>query len=79
MTPLNLWKGRLAGHHGYLSVTQSIERHYDTLKQVLQSHVISVRCRNVQQDRGHIHRAPDAEDTGKKPLRKVYRRELRVA
>src|SRR6266851_8196776 len=37
MAPLNLWAGRSAGAHGYLSVTQAIEAHYEMIRQILQS------------------------------------------
>jgi hypothetical protein len=37
MAPLNLWAGRRAGAHGYLSVTETVESHYELMRQILQS------------------------------------------
>ena len=46
MAPINFWKGQLAGRHGYLSVTQSIENHYDIIKQILQLTLSRRVCRS---------------------------------
>src|SRR4029450_1118814 len=37
MAPLNLWAGRSAGAHGYLSVTKAIGAHYELIRAILQS------------------------------------------
>ena len=38
IAPLNLWAGRSAGAHGYLSVTQAIDTHYELIRRILQSY-----------------------------------------
>jgi hypothetical protein len=49
MAPLNLWASRSAGAHGYLSVTQSIETHYELIRQILQSYGILMTRREVRE------------------------------
>jgi predicted acylesterase/phospholipase RssA len=49
MNPMAFWDGPKAGRHGYVSVTQSIETHYDVVKQVLQSYGILMTRREVRE------------------------------
>jgi NTE family protein len=79
MAPINFWKGQLAGRHGYLSVTQSIENHYDIIKQILQSHGMLMTRKEVREGLERIRRAPDAETADEILLRDVPRRDLHVA
>ena len=80
MTPIDFWKGGLAGQHGYLSVTQSIENHYDIIKQILQSYGVLMTRKDVREGLERMRRAPDAEETEEEVLmRDVPRRKLQVA
>lgn len=79
MTPINFWKGEMAGRHGYLSVTQSIENHYDIIKQILQRHGILMTRKDVREGLERIRRAPDAAAVDDVLLRDVPRRDLNVA
>src|SRR5262245_57176633 len=49
MQPLNLWSGRSAGAHGYLSVTQSIDAHYELIRNILQSYGILMTRKEVRE------------------------------
>jgi hypothetical protein len=79
MTPLNIWKGRDAGQHGYLSVTQSIENHYDLVKQILQSYGILMTRKDVREGLERIRQARDAEEAADVLLRDLPKRDLHVA
>jgi predicted acylesterase/phospholipase RssA len=79
MTPINIWKGQLAGQHGYLSVTQSIENHYDIIRQILQSHGILMTRKDVREGLERIRQARDAEEAEAMAVGDVPRRDLHVA
>ncbi len=49
MAPLNLWAGRSAGAHGYLSVTQAIEAHYEMIRQILQTYGVLMTRKEVRE------------------------------
>lgn len=49
MGPLNLWAGRSAGAHGYVSVTQCIETHYPLIRAILQSYGLQMSRREVRE------------------------------
>src|SRR5947208_13471163 len=49
MAPLNLWAGRSAGAHGYLSVTQAIEAHYEMIRQILASYGVLMTRKEVRE------------------------------
>ncbi|RMD81082.1 MAG: hypothetical protein D6815_12615 [Candidatus Dadabacteria bacterium] len=80
MNPLAFWEGPKAGRHGYVSVTQSIETHYDVIKQILQSYGILMTRREVREGLERMRRfgagSDEADDV---LLREVPRRQLDVA
>src|SRR4029077_19348182 len=49
MAPLNLWDGHSAGAHGYLSVTETVESHYDLIRQILQSYGVQMTRKDVRE------------------------------
>jgi predicted acylesterase/phospholipase RssA len=79
MTPVNFWKGQMAGQHGYISVTQSIENHYDVIRQVLQNYGILMTRKDVREGLERMRRARDLEEADEVLLRDVPRRDLHVA
>jgi NTE family protein len=79
MAPVNFWQGQMAGRHGYLSVTQSIENHYDIIKQILQRHGILMTRKDVREGLERIRKATDVGAVDDVLLRDVPRRDLNVA
>jgi predicted acylesterase/phospholipase RssA len=49
MNPLAFWERRVAAEHGYLSVTQSIERQFDRVRQILESYGIQLTRRETRE------------------------------
>jgi len=49
MNPLAFWERRLAAEHGYLSVTQSIERQFERVRQILESYGIQLTRRETRE------------------------------
>src|SRR5216683_273838 len=47
MNPLAFWERRLAAEHGYVSVTQSIERQFERVRQILESYGIQLTRRET--------------------------------
>ncbi len=79
MNPLAFWEGPKAGRHGYVSVTQSIETHYDVVKQILQSYGILMTRREVREGLERMRRFGSSTEGDEVLLREVPRRELDVA
>jgi predicted acylesterase/phospholipase RssA len=79
MAPLNLWAGRSAGAHGYLSVTQSIEAHYELIRSILQSYGILMTRREVREGLERLLRTEPTEAPDDVLLREVPKRNLHVA
>ena len=79
MAPLNLWAGRSAGAHGYLSVTQSIEAHYELIRQILQSYGVLMTRREVREGLERLLRTEASETPDDVLLRDVPKRNLHVA
>jgi predicted acylesterase/phospholipase RssA len=79
MAPLNLWAGRSAGAHGYLSVTQSIETHYELIRQILQTYGVLMTRREVREGLERLLRTEPTEAPDDVLLREVPRRDLHVA
>ena len=46
--PINFWERIRAAHHGYLSVTESIEQNYDLIRQILETYGISMTRKQVR-------------------------------
>jgi predicted acylesterase/phospholipase RssA len=78
MAPLNLWAGRSAGAHGYLSVTQSIETHYELIRQILQRYGVLMTRKEVREGLERLLRT-EAEAPDDVLLRDVPKRDLHVA
>ena len=49
MTPLAFWERRRAAQHGYESVTQSIEIHYDMIRRIMESYGILMTRKTVSE------------------------------
>src|SRR5881409_2558518 len=76
MAPLNLWAGRSAGAHGYLSVTQAIEAHYEMIRKILASYGVLMTRKEVREGLERLLRTEPTEDV---LLRDVPKRNLHVA
>jgi NTE family protein len=79
MAPLNIWQGRSAGAHGYLSVTQSIEAHYELIRQILGSYNILMTRKEVREGLERLLRTEPSEAPDEVLLRDVPKRNLHVA
>jgi predicted acylesterase/phospholipase RssA len=79
MNPLAFWEGPRAGRHGYVSVTQSIETHYDIVKQILQSYGILMTRREVREGLERMRQFATDDKTPDVLIRDVPRRDLDVA
>jgi predicted acylesterase/phospholipase RssA len=79
MAPLNLWAGRSAGAHGYLSVTETVESHYELIKQILQSYGVQMTRKEVREGLERLLTTEAAESPDDVLLRDVPRRNLHVA
>src|SRR5215475_5573947 len=79
MAPLNLWAGRSAGAHGYLSVTETVESHYELIKQILQSYGVQMTRKEVREGLERLLTNESAESPDDVLLRDVPRRNLHVA
>ncbi len=78
MNPLAFWDGPKAGRHGYASVTQSIETHYDVVKTILQSYGILMTRREVREGLERMNGIDKHEDEAVL-TRDLPRRDLDVA
>jgi NTE family protein len=79
MAPLNLWASRSAGAHGYLSVTQSIEAHYELIRSILQSYGVLMTRKEVREGLERLLRTEATEAPDDVLLREVPKRNLHVA
>src|SRR5438876_540958 len=79
MAPLNLWAGRSAGAHGYLSVTQAIEAHYEMIRQILQTYGVLMTRKEVREGLERLLRNEPSEGPEDVLLRDVPKRNLHVA
>ncbi|HJQ85153.1 MAG TPA: patatin-like phospholipase family protein [Candidatus Binatia bacterium] len=79
MAPLNLWAGRSAGAHGYLSVTQAIEAHYELIRQILQSYGVLMTRKEVREGLERLLRTEPTDGPEDVLLRDVPKRNLHVA
>jgi len=79
MNPLAFWEGPRAGRHGYVSVTRSIETHYDIVKHILQSYGILMTRREVREGLERMSQFASDDKTSDVLLRDVPRRDLDVA
>jgi len=79
MAALDFWASRSAGAHGYLSVTQSIETHYELMRQILQTYGIQMTRREVREGLERLTRAEATESPDDILMRDVPKRSLHVA
>ena len=79
MAPMNLWAGRSAGAHGYLSVTETVESHYDLIRQILQSYGVQMTRKEVREGLERLLTSEKADSPDEVLLRDVPRRNLHVA
>ena len=79
MAALDFWASRSAGAHGYLSVTQSIETHYELMRQILQTYGIQMTRREVREGRERLTRAESSDSPDDILMRDVPKRSLHVA
>src|SRR5213080_271008 len=79
MAALDFWASRSAGAHGYLSVTQSIETHYELMRQILQSYGIQMTRREVREGLERLTRAEPSDSPDNILMRDVPKRSLHVA
>jgi NTE family protein len=79
MAPLNLWAGKSAGAHGYLSVTETVESHYDLIRQILQSYGIQMTRKEVREGLERLLTSDSSDAPDDVLLRDVPKRNLHVA
>ena len=79
MAALDFWASRSAGAHGYLSVTQSIETHYELMRQILQTYGIQMTRREVREGLERLTRAESSDSPDDILMRDVPKRSLHVA
>jgi NTE family protein len=79
MAPLNLWAGRSAGAHGYLSVTETVESHYDLIRQILQSYGVQMSRKEVREGLERLLTSEPTDTPDEVLLRDVPKRDLHVA
>jgi predicted acylesterase/phospholipase RssA len=79
MTPLAFWERRRAAQHGYVSVTQSIDIHYDMVRRILESYGILMTRKTVTEGMQRMHGSGTPEETSDFLMREVPKRDLSVA
>jgi len=70
---------RTIGAHGYLSVTETVESHYELIKQILQSYGVQMTRKEVREGLERLLTSESAESPDEVLLRDVPRRNLHVA
>lgn len=78
MNVLAFWERLRAARYGYVSVTESIERNYDLMKQILGSYGILMTRKQVRQGMDRL-REEEIEASAEVLLEDVPRRDLNVA
>ena len=79
INPLAFWERRVAAEHGYVSVTQSIERQFERVRQILESYGIQMTRRETR-ERVEQMRVPRTQTTWSTPLfEDVPRKNVTVA
>jgi NTE family protein len=79
MAPLNFWAGQRAGAHGYVSVTETVQSHYELMRQILQSYGVQTTRREVREGLERLLTPADAASADDVLLREVPKRDLHVA
>ena len=75
----NRQRRRRAGQHGYVSVTQSIDTHYDMVRRILESYGILMTRKTVTEGMQHMQNADTPEEASEFLVRDVPKRDLSVA
>jgi len=78
MSALDFRNRLRAAQHGYVSVSESLERNFDLIKQILESYGILMTRKQLRQSVDRL-RAEDLEDSSEVLLEDVPRRDLNVA
>ncbi len=79
MTPLAFWERRRAAQHGYVSVTQSIDTHYDMMRRILESYGILMTRKTVSEGMQRMQSGDTAKGASDVLMREVPKRDLSVA
>ena len=79
MAPLNFWASRTAGAHGYVSVTETVESHYDLIRQILQSYGVQMTRKEVREGLERLLTSDAGETPDEVLMRDVPKRNLHVA
>jgi len=79
MGPLNFWAGQRAGAHGYVSVTETVQSHYELVRQILQSYGIQTTRREVREGLERLLTPTGPASADEVLLREVPKRDLHVA
>ncbi len=79
MGPLAFWERRKAARHGYISVSQSIENHYEMIRMIMEKYGISMTRRAVRRGIEEIRTAVSEEEASEFLVRDMPRREISVA
>ena len=79
MAPLAFRERRRAAQHGYVSVTQSIDTHYDMVRRILESYGILMTRRTVSEGMQRMQTADTPEEASDFLMRDVPKRDLSVA
>ena len=79
MGPLAFWQRRKAAQHGYVSVTQSIDTHYDMIRRILESYGILMTRKTVSEGMERMQTAGTPEEASDFLTRDVPSRAISVA
>lgn len=79
MTPLAFWERRRAAQHGYMSVTSSIDTHYDMVRRILESYGILMTRKTVTEGMQRMQAGGTPEEASDFLMREVPKRDLSVA
>jgi predicted acylesterase/phospholipase RssA len=79
MTPLAFWERRRAAQHGYESVTQSIEIHYDMIRRIMESYGILMTRKTVSEGMQRMRTGETPEEASDFLTRDVPTRAISVA
>lgn len=79
MNPLAFWERNLAAEHGYVSVTQSIERQFERVRQILESYGIQLTRRETRERLEQIKASKADQSRSSVLFEDVPRKNLTVA
>lgn len=79
MNPLAFWERGWAAEHGYVSVTQSIERQFERIRQILESYGIQITRRATRERLAQIRETKVKDAPASFLLQDVPRRNVTVA